>query len=332
MLAAVAGFPGVHVLDRSRIASIDLTHREYAQVRISSRTGDMVMHPRLVVGADGASSPVSRMAGIDRPRRRLSTLFGFLVEGKSLPDPGYGHIFLGASGPVLAYPVSSHAVRVMFDLPDTPAGPQRLVGCRTSLEALPEPFRGEVGGLLDSAGIVASASYTSTGNEITRGRLALVGDAAGCCHPLTATGLSVCARDALRLRDALLAANGDIDRALPLYARRRRGPQRTRMVASRVLYDIFCGQDSESGLLRDGLCRYWRGSTARCAKSMELVSTADERLRVLLAELAYVILCGVGSRVSKAWHEGELTLQQTRILPALFRLVLRHAEETLRTM
>ncbi len=332
VLAAAGRLPGVHVLEHSRITAVDLGHPDHAEVRVSSSAGTTVMRPRLLVGADGSSSPVSRLAGIAQTRRRLSTLFGFLLESVALPDPGFGHIFLGGSGPVLAYPVSPHAVRVMFDLPDTAAGPQSAADCRASLHALPEPFRSEVERSLDSAIVVAGASYTSTRNEITRGRLVLVGDAAGCCHPVTATGLTVCASDSLRLRDALADSNGDIARALPLYASRRLGPQRTRMVAARVLYEVFCGHTPESRLVRDGLCEYWNLGSARCEKSMALVSTADARLHVLLAELAHVILCGFGIRISKGWRDGGLSPRQTRILLDVSRLVLRHAGETLRTM
>ena len=43
-------------------------------------------------------------------------------------------------------------------------------------------------------------------DRVVEDRLVLVGDAGGCCHPLTATGLSVCTRDALRLRDASMGS------------------------------------------------------------------------------------------------------------------------------
>jgi hypothetical protein len=105
------------------------------------------------------------------------------------------------------------------------------------------------------------------------------------------------------------------------------------MVAARVLYEVFCGHTPESKLVRDGLCEYWNLGRSRCAKSMALVSTADARLHVLLAELAQVILCGFGTRISKGWREGGLlSARQTRILLDVSRLVLRHTGETLRTM
>lgn len=321
LLEAVGTFRGVTVLDGSRITGVDLSDGDSARVRVSSQTGEIEMRPRLLVGADGASSPVSRLAGIEQTRRRVSTLFGLLLQDKSLPDPGYGHIFLGGAGPVLAYPVSRRAVRIMFDVPGRPAGSPAATACRDSLHTLPEPFRCEVASGLETSPVVASASYSAAAREIARGRLVLVGDAAGCCHPLTATGLTVCASDAVRLRDAVRDAAGDFSRALPLYARRRRAPQRTRLVLARALYDVFCAQTPESRLMRGGLAEYWNGRGQRQAKSMALVSMAEGRLRVLLMEVAHILVSSFGARMSGG----------SRALLGLSRLVLRHAGETLRT-
>ena len=66
MLTEVSQFPGVTVLDRARITAADPGNGEYATVTISSQSGETVVRPRLLVGADGASSPVSRLAGMVR--------------------------------------------------------------------------------------------------------------------------------------------------------------------------------------------------------------------------------------------------------------------------
>ena len=42
--------------------------------------------------------------------------------------------------------------------------------------------------------------------------------------------VAICARDAVRLRDSLRETDGDIPKALTLYAARRRAPQRRRRV------------------------------------------------------------------------------------------------------
>jgi squalene monooxygenase len=332
LLPAVSRMKGVTLLERSRIVAVDAGSGQRAAVRISTPSGETLLRPSLLVGADGASSPVSRLAGIVQNRERVSTLFGLVLSDKTLPDPGYGHVFLGGCGPVLAYSIAAGAVRVMFDVPDSPCGTRTAAACRASLPALPEPFRSAVARGLETAPVIASASYHAGTREIVRGRVALVGDAAGCCHPLTATGLTVCARDALRLRDALRDTGGDMARALPLYARRRRAPQRTRLVLARALYEVLCGLTPEARLMRDGLREYWNGDSERCARSMALVSTAEERLRIMLMELTRVTLCSVRARLADAWREGRFHPSQTRVLLGLSRVVLRHAGEMLRTI
>jgi len=222
-------------------------------------------------------------------------------------------------------------VRIMFDIPHSPVGPGRVEACRESLHAIPEPLRSEVAKRLEQPGIVASVSYTAAVREITRGRLVLVGDAAGCCHPLTATGLTVCARDAVRLRDALRDTDGDIDRALPRYAHGRRSPQRTRLVLARALYEVFCAQAPESRLMRDGLLEYWSGSCGGRAKSMALLSMEEDGLRSMLTEVAQVMRHGLGSRISEGWRRGRFFPTEPHVLWRLSRLLLRHASETLRT-
>jgi squalene monooxygenase len=121
------------------------------------------------------------------------------------------------------------------------------------------------------------------------GRLVLVGDAAGCCHPLTATGLSMCTRDAMRLCRALQAAGGNVPIALAAYARARGGPQRTRVALAEALYRAFAGQSEEMRLLREGVLRFWQRSRRGRAASMALLSTHEGRMSVMAVQYARAI-------------------------------------------
>jgi hypothetical protein len=56
---------------------------------------------------------------------------------------------------------------------------------------------------LASQKALVSVNYSIQPAAVCLGRLALVGDAAGCCHPLTATGLTASTRDAIHLQQAL---------------------------------------------------------------------------------------------------------------------------------
>jgi len=136
---------------------------------------------------------------------------------------------------------------------------------------------------------LASHSYLVVPERVVAGRVVLLGDAAGCCHPLTATGLSVCTRDAWRLRDAVHEMAGDIPAALRRYAAAREEPQRTRLALAEALYEIFLARTPEMRLLRRGVLRYWKSSPRACAASMALLSTQEGRMSVMAWEYARVV-------------------------------------------
>jgi hypothetical protein len=177
----------------------------------------------------------------------------------------------------------------MFDVLDEHDGVAAVLRDPSYLGALPAGFRERVRAALEGRHGLVAASYSIVPDTVARGRLVLVGDAAGCCHPLTATGLSVCTRDAVRLRDALEAAGGDIPRALAAYARARGGPQRTRVALADALYRAFSAQSEEMGLLREGILRFWARSRRGRAASMALLSTHEGRMSVMAVQYARAV-------------------------------------------
>ena len=117
----------------------------------------------------------------------------------------------------------------------------------------------------------------------------LVGDAAGCCHPLTATGLSVSTRDAVRLAHSLGDSGGDVLSATQRYAELRGGPQLTRVALAEALYQAFAARTPEMRLLRDGILRFWARSPRGRAASMALLSTHEGRMSVMAVQYARVV-------------------------------------------
>jgi flavin-dependent dehydrogenase len=164
---------------------------------------------------------------------------------------------------------------------------------------------------------------------VYRGRLALVGDAAGCCHPLTATGLSVCTRDALRLRQALRQTAGDVPAAVQRYARLRGGPQKTRMALAEALYAAFSGRTPEMRLLRRGIIRYWTHSRRGRSASLALLSTHEGRMSRMAVQYARVVGHALTGLIRRRSETESLALPSRRL--AVLRLaVLRLSRATLR--
>jgi hypothetical protein len=101
-----------------------------------------------------------------------------------------------------------------------------------------------------------------------------------------------CVSDALLLRDALADQPDDIAQALQLYQRRRRWPQATRLTLSDALRDAFCGATPVARVVQRGILSYCRGSAARRAATMALLSTADSRPIALIREVLRVMTRG----------------------------------------
>lgn len=289
LFAAVSGMPRVRAWSGARVTALDLRAADAAVVTISTSAGEEQIRVRLVVAADGSTSLLRRLAGIAHARLRISHMTGYVVQGAQLPHPGYGNVFLGGPAPTLAYAVGGGAVRVMFDVPDNPFGLDAPKLDPSYLDALPQPFRDEVRHAIESEPRLVSANYSVIPEAVVRGRLVLVGDAAGCCHPLTATGLSISTRDAVRLIRALRETDGDVVRAGRRYAELRGGPQLTRMALAEALYEAFCARTPEMRLLRQGIMKFWARSRRGRSSSMALLSTHEGRMSVMAIQYARVV-------------------------------------------
>jgi squalene monooxygenase len=323
LLDVAARLPHVTLWRDARVVALDQTAPDAATVTVSRAAGTVSVRARLVVAADGGTSTLRRLASISATRVRLSHMVGVHVAG-DVPSPGYGNVFLGGPAPVLAYAIGAGATRVMFDVPVNPHGVDAVRRDQAYLAALPAEFRQRVRAALHTQPPLICVNYSIVPAAVAAGRLALVGDAAGCCHPLTATGLSVCTRDALRLRQALRAARGDVPRALAAYARARGGPQRTRVALAESLYRAFAGQSDEMGLLRDGILRFWKRSRRGRAASMALLSTHEGRMSVMAVQYARVVAYTLVGLVYLRRSN------RPRSVPARLRAVVRLSLATMR--
>ncbi len=323
--AAVQTLPRVTLQRHARVTALEGLDEDAVRVRLAS--GEQ-LSARLVVAADGRGSSVRRMAGIGESRTTLSTMLGQLVPAELLPHEGYGHVFIEGASLVLAYRISPTRARVMIDVAP---GAASLDACRTDpahLSALPPPLREAVRAALAHRSLTA-ANSTVLPEASARGRVALVGDAAGCCHPLTASGLSSCAHDAMALARSVTASPRDEREALQRYVRLRQGGQRTRISLASALYQALGDNSPEMVLLRRGLFRFWRENAEGRAASMGLLSTQDARMGVLAREYAKVMAYSLPELVRRSTERTPL-LQRPRTALKLVRSALPWVSQTVR--
>jgi len=285
LLEEVASRPRVTLWDGARVLEMQAEALS-PTARVRYEGEEHVVKAQLFVSAEGRGSALRESAGIEVERGESARMVGYRVHGGRLPHRGYGHVFAGGPASALAYQVAEDEVRVMFEVPEgADFEPESY------LAVLPEPFRSDVRRAIAETKAQSSRIYALTPRQTTRGRLAVVGDAGGCVHPLTASGMAFCTADAVRLAHEVgegLRRGKDVQQALTRYERGRRGPMRTRATLGPALVEALSSTSPEMELLRRGLFRYWRHSPRGRGASLGLLSTQEARGWVMLREYASV--------------------------------------------
>jgi squalene monooxygenase len=317
LLASLSKLPQVTIQKAARVTAIDLGSADSAAVTIEDGGRTRQLRAPLLIAADGRNSLLRRLAGIAHTHAHVSNMAGYRIPASQLPHPGMGHVFAAGSTPVLAYQISGADARVMFDLPLEAHDPPPL-------DVLPFPLRSAIVDAVETQSPLRSANYAIVPDAVSKGRMVLAGDAGGCCHPLTATGLTAAARDAMLLRQALREKTGNIPRALARYAQLRESPQRTRLAGAELLYDLFRGETPEMRLLRQALFRYWHNSARGRISTMALLSTEESRLSFLVREYIKVCRYGIPELIAWSGRSGENPHRtRTHAVRGLSRALLR---------
>jgi squalene monooxygenase len=259
------------------------------------------VHADLVIGADGKASQVRKLAGIPEQRQTVGFTVGLELRNARLPAPTWGNIILGAWGPVLVYPIvrspdGDLVYRVTLDLPaNLPAKGARLAEflLETFVPYLPHPLADQIAdaimhhkGPFEMAPTVNLPAPTA----VLPG-LALIGDAGGCSHPITASGMTMGLRDAeclaeeaRRRTDAPAHEAWLDDGSLRRYRAEHDRYVPTRQALADAIYEVFRGGNEGARAIQRALFDYWASGPIARARSMALLSCAEGRPQVFLSE------------------------------------------------
>lgn len=282
----VASRRNVHVTTGERITDFVRTGDRIAGVKSADGTEHRA---DLVVVADGRHSKLRPLLGLEPEVKLLSYTVVVGVKGE-LPHGPLGHVFLGAPGPILAYPYGQNHIRFCIDVPLGVAK-----GRDAMINLITEQYAPSVPGALGEAMVRAlkeqpfegCANHSASTQNCAAPGVVLVGDAGGCVHPLTATGMTNAVNDVLTLSE-LVAARGPDNQALSDYQRRRYDFVRMRELFTDALYEVFRGQDPGSKALQGGVFRYWASSERRREASMSILSGEELRMSRFVAEYSRV--------------------------------------------
>lgn len=255
-----------------------------------------------LVGADGRFSVVRKMLGLPQDRTQLSHMAGLLLRGARLPCEGFGHVMLGAAGPVLAYRIAPDEIRVCVDVPPTLRRNTRreaLIWERIAPQ-LPEVLRAPIEAELRAGRVVWAVNELRPRLDYGQGRVALVGDAVGHFHPMTGVGMTLGFGDAVAL-----ARHAD----LKGYAAERHAATLSPALLATALYEIFALDAPPTRALRRAIFDIWGSSDALRARTMGFLSCEDPSMPRLLAVGAQMVARAAvhaarDSASQRAWGEG----------------------------
>ncbi|BCL39000.1 hypothetical protein NSMS1_54470 [Nostoc sp. MS1] len=259
----------IHYIPYARVICIDEQQLTFENLK-QGKTYKIVAER--IVSADGRASFSRKVLGIKSKPTFISYMSGIELEGVDLPFEGFGHMFLGGPGPVLVYRIGQRQVRVCFDVP---ASHFRNFKNKTLYlwdfysPVLPDLLLPAFKQALSRQSITWCVNEFSHRIHYGREGFALVGDAAGYFHPMTAMGMTLGFQDVECLVNSKNFQDFERERLANTYV-----PE---LVAS-VLYRVFTDCDENATAIRLAVYQMCRQEPAERQRTMRLLSTAETNL------------------------------------------------------
>jgi 2-octaprenyl-6-methoxyphenol hydroxylase len=165
-----------------------------------------IVKARLVVGADGSKSPLRSEAGISTKGWAYwqSCVTATIATSKDHQNIAYERFWY--DGPMGVLPLADGRVQIVWTAPHEKAQALLEMSAEDFLDRLEIATGGLLGQLtLDSQRFLFPVRLMQS-DRYVQSRLALVGDAAHCCHPVAGQGMNLGIRDAAALAEILTAA------------------------------------------------------------------------------------------------------------------------------
>ena len=173
------------------------------EINLKEKSETRTIRTRLVVAADGARSPIRTAAGINTRGWQYwqSCVTARIKTEKPHNNTAFERFW--PSGPMGVLPLSDHRCQVVWTAPHEEAKALQELDEKAFLALLEERTGKLLGHLeLESSRVVFPVQLMQS-DRYTQSRLALIGDAAHCCHPVGGQGLNMGIRDAAALAQVL---------------------------------------------------------------------------------------------------------------------------------
>lgn len=162
-----------------------------------------VIKANLVLGADGASSKVRELLGLQSNKKDYGQrgVVAFVKTEKSHENTAWQRFL--PTGPLAFLPFGDKCCSIVWTLPSDEA--DRLLQCdeESFCRELTRAFDARLGNVIEVSQRAAFPLQRSLSKEMLVGRIALIGDAAHTVHPLAGQGVNLGLRDVASLLDLL---------------------------------------------------------------------------------------------------------------------------------
>ena len=200
---------------------------EAVEIELSADGDRKVIRTRLLVAADGARSRIRETAGIRTQGWHYWQSCVVATIKTERPHNNIAYERFWPSGPMGVLPLPGNRCQVVWTAPHAEAKALKELDEKEFLAELEHRTGGELGHLeLDGDRYLFPVQLMHS-DRYTLPRLALIGDAAHCCHPVAGQGMNLGIRDAAAIAQILQTAHnsgediGDI-RVLKRYERWRK--------------------------------------------------------------------------------------------------------------
>lgn len=290
--ARAVAAPSVCYLPHHRVDAVD-----GQRLTLHGPDGQVTVEAGQIIAADGRFSAMRRMLEIPQERVTLSHMCGVALHGVTLPNEGYGHVILGGPGPLLAYRIEPDTVRLVIDVPTAwrklPDRNQRL--WEAYGPHLPEAIREPLRQKFEADDLLWAVAELKPRTRYGRPGAALIGDAVGHFHPMTACGML------LGFEDAIAAANAN---SFAEYEATRRRTSETPALLATALHEIFSLDALPAEALRHAVFDMWTDAE-EVGKTMAYLGGLETDVWKFFRSGARMV-GGAGRHVARhAWQTGD---------------------------
>lgn len=295
----------VRTLRSSAAATAGVTYVEHARVTGVKGTRVGFVHEgrehsvfaERVVAADGRSSAVRKSLRDENEAELVSHMAGLELRDVELPFESYGHVLLGGPGPVLLYRIAHDRIRACIDVPaSTPAARRDARYVWDAFSPLfPEALRPALKRALENDKLLWACNRFLPRTFYGAGNVALVGDAVGFYHPLTASGITVGLKDT----EMLLSSSSVAE-----YHARREPQTFAPELLANALFHVFTREDEGAAAIRSAVFDTWRDDPSERERTMRILAGDEVRPAAFGGAFVNVALRALKDTVARATREG----------------------------